>query len=275
MLNALEVPVLATHLKKRLIPKLLIQYRQIGALSRPVLVTTRQYREIHDVGDAVSQAKIYEAQLADELIVLNINSTPIADDKLMLSVIERLANETFMPITVGGGVRTLSDFSYLLNHGADKVCINAAALANPVLIRDAALQFGSQCVVVSIDFHHDDHGNPVVFSKSNRHIAPMHVVEWAKRAVEAGAGELLLTDVNRDGTGSGLNCEIGRAVVEQVSVPVILSGGCGLSTHFIEGFQQAGVAGIAAGTFFCFRDQNPIQTRAHIRNAGVPIRMEL
>ena len=267
--------MLDTSLKKRLIPKLLIRYRKIGSLLRPVLVTTRQYSDVYDMGDAVSQAKIYEAQLADELIVLNINETPIANDTAMLMMVQQLASETFMPLAVGGGVRTLSDFSYLLEHGADKVCINSAAIVNPSLISEAANQFGSQCVVVSIDFHKDSQGNNVVFSKHIKQSMPLDVVEWAVRAVDGGAGELLLTDVDRDGTGCGLNCALGRTVADLVPVPVILSGGCGLAEHFVDGFQYGGAEAVAAGTFFSFRDQNPMQTRAHIRNAGVQIRMEI
>jgi imidazole glycerol-phosphate synthase subunit HisF len=262
-----------TLLKKRLIPKLLINYRKIGTSIRPVLVTTKGYREHYDVGDAVSQAKIYEAQLADELIILNISSQAIESEKTMLKLVEKLAEETFMPLAVGGGVKTLDDFSSLLAHGADKVCINSAALKNPYFISEAANRFGSQCVVVSIDFHQDVSGRSCVFHGHNKPFSDQDVVEWAVQAVAAGAGEIFLTDIERDGTGMGLNCALGRAVSEAVSVPVILSGGCGLVEHFVQGFQQGGVEAVAAGTFFSFRDQNPMQLRAHLRNEGIPIRI--
>jgi len=264
----------ATRLKKRLVPKLLIKHRQMQRVLRPVLVTTRNYEEARDVGDPVSQAKIYEAQLADELVVLNIDGTPIGDDEVMLGLIERLASETFMPLAVGGGVQSVDDFSRLLERGADKVTINTVALDRPVLVAQAAGRFGAQCVVVSIDFRMDDLGRAIVHGDHAQRSTRRTVVEWAREVADRGAGELLLTDAGRDGSGSGLNCEISRAVADAVKIPIILSGGCGLAEHFVEGFTHGHAEAIAAGTFFCFRDQNPMQTRAHIMNAGIPIRME-
>ncbi len=264
----------STLLKKRLIPKLLVKHRRIGADMRAVLVTTRQYRDALDVGDAVSQAKIYEAQLADELAVLNIDGTHIGRDEPLLALIERLATETFMPLTVGGGVREIGDFALLLERGADKVCINELAFRRPELVSEAAARYGAQCVVVSIDFRTDAAGRAIAHTRHAGVPEHVDVVESAVRAAEAGAGEILLTDADRDGMGSGLNCDCGRAVAAAVSIPVILSGGCGLAEHFVEGFRNGGAEAVAAGTYFCFRDQNPMQTRAHIRNAGIPIRIE-
>jgi cyclase len=261
-------------LKKRLVPKLLIKHRQLGRVVRPVLVTTRAFREAVEVGDAVSQAKIYEAQLADELVVLNIDGTPIGDDELMLGLIERLAAETFMPLAVGGGVRTLGDFGKLLEFGADKVSVNTAALARPGLIGEAAARYGAQCVVVSVDFRCGDDGRPMVMREHAAQPTGRALLDWCREAVDRGAGELLVSDADRDGSGLGLRAEIAAEVSASVSVPVIFSGGCGRAEHFAEGFLRGGVEGVAAGTYFCFRDQNPMQTRAHIRNAGVPIRME-
>jgi cyclase len=263
-----------TRLKKRLVPKLLIKHRRVGPGMRPVLVTTRGYREALDVGDPVSQAKIYEAQLADELIVLNIDGTPIAGDEVMLGLIERLATETFMPLAVGGGVRSVDDFALLLQRGADKVCINTAALDTPELISAAAERFGAQCVVVSIDFRVAADGRAIVHRTHAQQPTSLTVLDWAMRAAAAGAGELLLSDADRDGAGVGLNCGVASEVSAAVAVPVILSGGCGLAEHFVEGFARGGAEAVAAGTFFALRDQNPMQTRAHIRNAGIPIRME-
>jgi cyclase len=261
-------------LKKRLVPKLLIKHQPFGRIVRPVLVTTRQFRSARDVGDPVSQAKIYEAQLADELIVLNIDGTHIGTDDTLLSLIERLASETFMPLTVGGGVRSVDDFARLLESGADKVSINTAALDRPALISEAAARFGAQCVVVSVDFRTDEDGTARVYSDHARVATGWSVAEWAKEAADRGAGELLLTDADRDGTGEGLACDVARVVTDAVMVPVILGGGCGLAEHFVDGFVRGGAEAVTAGTFFCFRDQNPMQTRAHIRNAGIPIRME-
>ena len=260
-------------LKKRLIPKLLIKHRLLGRSMRPVLVTTFGYRDVVEIGDPVSQAKIYEAQLADELIVLNIDSTPIGDDEIMLSLIERLAGETFMPLCVGGGVRSVSDFAKLLGRGADRICINSAALDKPALITEAASCYGAQCVVVSIDFRVGLDGRAQVMRDHAAASTGREVLAWAREAVDRGAGELLLTDADRDGTGSGLNWQVAQEVACAVAVPVIVSGGCGLAEHFVQGFRDGLAEGVAAGTFFCFRDQNPMQTRAHIRNAGVPVRM--
>lgn len=263
-------------LKKRIIPKLLIKNKALagGRVVRPVLVTTRGYDQVFEVGDPLSQAKIYEAQLADELVVLNIDRTPIAQDEPLLTVVEKLASQTFMPITVGGGVTNVEDFAVLLGRGADKVSINTAAVETPDLIGAAAARFGAQCVVVSIDAraHGGLEGN--VFTRGGTHDAGMPVLDWAVRATELGAGELLLTDITRDGSGLGLNVELGRAVADAVNVPVILSGGCGIAEHFVQGFRDGHAEAVAAGTFFCFRDQNPMQARAHVRSAGIPIRLE-
>lgn len=263
-----------TSLKRRLIPKLLIKHRRLGTLERPVLVTTRQYRDVLEVGDPVSQAKIYEAQLADELIVLNIDATPIGGDRVVLDLIARLATETFMPLAVGGGVRSVADFAALLERGADKVCINTAAIDTPHLITEVAARFGAQCVVVSIDFRTVPGSQPTVLRDCGREDTGIAVCDWARRVVDAGAGELLLTDVDRDGVGAGLNWQVCREIADHVRVPVIASGGCGLAQHFVDGFLKGHAEGVSAGTFFCFRDQNPMQTRAHIRNAGIAIRME-
>lgn len=261
-------------LKKRLIPKLLIKHRPVGRTVRPVLVTTRAYRESVEVGDPVSQAKIYEAQLADELIVLNIDGTPIKDDDTMLDLIERLASETFMPLCVGGGVRDVDDFGLLLERGADKVSVNSAALDRPELVTEAAGRYGAQCVVVSIDCREAKDGSLQVVRDHGQRPAGRELLDWAREAVARGAGELLLCDVDRDGSGAGLNIRLGREVALAVPVPVVLAGGCGLAEHFVEGFRDGLAEGVAAGTFFCFRDQGPMQTRAHIRNGGIPIRME-
>jgi cyclase len=261
-------------LKKRIVPKLLVRTRAIGASLRPILVTTRGFREEFEAGDPVSQAKVYEAQLADELAVLNIGGQPIAGEAAILAVIERLASETFMPLLVGGGVRTLEDFSLLLGRGADKVAINTAALAEPALVSRAADRFGAQCVVVSIDYRRDAAGRASVHGARARADSGRDVLEWARAVVAAGAGELLLSDADRDGGGGGLDLELGRAVADAVDVPVILSGGCGLAAHFVEGFLEGGAEAVAAGTFFNFRDQNPMQARAHVRSAGIPIRVQ-
>jgi cyclase len=162
----------------------------------------------------------------------------------------------------------------VLEKGADRVSINSAAVLNPSLITQAAERFGVQCVVVSIDFRCDvSQGKSMVFTHGGARNSNLDVINWAKRVVDAGAGEILLTDADRDGAGEGLNLVVGRGVADAVDVPVILAGGCGAAQHFVEGFKEGCAEAIAAGTFFCFRDQNPMQTRAHVRNAGIPIRV--
>jgi cyclase len=252
----------------------LIVNRAFGGQVRPVLVTTRNYDQVFDVGDPISQAKIYEANLSDELAVINIESRPVTTDVQLLDVIEKLASETFMPLAVGGGVTSIDDFALVLERGADKVTINTAAVQTPDLISRAAERFGAQCVVVSIDFRRDvATGRDLVHIRRASQNTGLEVVEWAQQAVAAGAGEILLTDADRDGFGTGLNVETGRRVAEAVDVPVILSGGCGLAQHFVAGFRDGRAEAVAAGTFFCFRDQTPMQARAHVRSAGIPIRI--
>jgi len=258
-------------LQRRLIPKLQLKAVQLGGRERMALVTTVQFGRVREVGDPISQAKIYEAQAADELVFLDLDATA-HQRGTMLQVVRQAAEQIFMPITVGGGVQTVADFRELLANGADKVSINTAALQNPTLITEAAGIFGAQCVVVSVDFKRTEGGDVRVWA-GGRQPTTWELVDWAREAERRGAGELLLTSVDRDGTEQGLDVEAVRRVTQAVSIPVIASGGCGLARHFVEGFAAAGADAVAAGTFFCFKDQNPMQTRAHIRNAGIPIRL--
>lgn len=261
-------------LKKRLIPKLLIQHREIGPLTRPVLVTTKQFRSSVDVGDPISQAKIYQAQMADELAVLNIDRTPLATDDLMLDLIERLAAETFMPLAVGGGVTSADDFGRLLDRGADKVVVNTGAFEDPSIIDVAARRFGAQCVVLSVDYRRGNDGKPLVHLDRASKPTDRSPQSWAKEGVERGAGEILLVDADRDGMGEGMDVDLCFEIAKDLTVPVILSGGCGLARHFSEGFLVGDAEAVSAGNFFAFKDQNPIQTRSHIRNSGVNVRMQ-
>jgi cyclase len=260
-------------LYRRLIPKL--QMRRSAASRRPrmVLVTTVRFDETLEMGDPVSQAKIYEAQAADELIFLDLDASTQSRDTVV-DVVRRAAEEIFMPFTVGGGVRTLADFRTLLSNGADKVSVNTAAVENPQLIREASDAFGAQCVVLSVDYRTRPDGSGWdVFTRGGKEATGKDLVRWAAEGEQRGAGEILLTSIERDGTGQGLDLAATRAVADAVSIPVITAGGCGLARHFSEGFTDGGASAVSAGTFFAFKDQNPMQTRAHIRNAGVPIRL--
>ncbi|HIK04478.1 MAG TPA: imidazole glycerol phosphate synthase subunit HisF [Trichormus sp. M33_DOE_039] len=258
-------------LKNRLIPKLQMKPSRFGATARMVLVTTKDFGEVIEIGDPVSQAKIYEAQAADELIFLDLDAS--TDNRsIILDVVKKAAEQIFMPFCVGGGVRSLEDVRKLLSNGADKVSINTSALENPDLINQAAEMFGSQCVVVSIDYRQEN-GNYIVYKKSGRVKTNWQPLAWAIEAQRRGAGEILLTSIERDGSRRGLDVELTRQVVDSLSIPVITSGGCGLAAHFVEGFLAGKAAAVAAGTYFCFKDENPMQTRAQIKNAGIPIRL--
>jgi cyclase len=235
-------------------------------------VTTVGFEKVIEIGEPVSQAKIYQAQAADELVFVDLDATRENRGPLV-EVVRRAAEEIFMPITMGGGVRSTEDFRRLLNHGADKVSVNTAAVERPDLLSEAAAVFGAQCVVLSIDYRRGPAGGWTVWTRGGTADSGRDLVEWAREGERRGAGEILLTSIERDGSTKGLDLEATRAVASAVSIPVITSGGCGLARHFVEGFLQGGADAVSAGTFFCFKDQNPMQTRAHIRNAGIPIRL--
>lgn len=256
-------------LKRRLIPKLQLRRSKFGG--RPVLVTTVRFSQTIEVGDPVSQARIYQAQAADELIFLDLDSQA-NDAAVVTAVVQAAAEEIFMPFTVGGGVRSVDDFRTLLSHGADKVSVNTAAFERPELITEAADAYGAQCVVLSIDARRRPDGYRVV-TNCGTAVHEMDPVEWAVEGQRRGAGEILLTSIDRDGTRTGIDVELTRRVVDSVDVPVIASGGCGKASDFGDAFIDGGADAVAAGTYFSFQDQNPMQTRSQIRNRGVPIRM--
>lgn len=258
-------------LKKRLIPKLQLKRMSLGTEAREALVTTVRYGQPILIGDPVSQAKVYQDLAADELLFLDLDATPEAR-RPNESVVAKASMHVFMPLTVGGGVRTLSDFRLLLTHGADKVCVNSGAVEDPTLLSRAAKVFGSQCVVLSIDYRLEADGVYRVSTHGGTRRTDLDPIEWAREGERRGAGEVLLTSIDRDGTREGLDIEVTRRASEALTVPVITSGGCGLAAHFIEGFEKGGADAVAAGTFFCFKDENPMQARAQLRNAGIPVR---
>ncbi len=256
--------------KKRLIPKLLLHGNAKGTNLN--LVITKKYTDIIEVGSPVSMAKIFQAQGADELIFTNIDSK-ITDLKILADIIDNVSEEIFMPITVGGGVKSISDFRLLLNSGADKISINTIALTNPELITQSAELFGAQCVVVSIDYKQDEDGNYWVYSNGGKIKTNYNPIEWAIKCEQLGAGEILLSSIDNDGMRNGLNNEINHQVSTSIKIPVIASGGCSLPSHFIDGFKNSEIEAIAAGTFFALKDQSFQQIRSHIKNAGIPIRI--
>lgn len=260
-------------LKHRLIPKLQLGLRRSFRGAQPVLLVTRQFGSRRAIGDPLSQAKIYEAQLADELILVDLERTE-ESWPVLLETLESVAHALATPLAVGGGVHSFEQVQALLDRGADKVVLNSAALEQPPLIDRVAAAYGAQCVVLSLDARPDPQSGWRVWSNGGRVDAGREVLAWAREAVDRGAGEVIATAVERDGTGEGLDLALTAALAAALAVPVIASGGCGLAQHFVEGY-QAGAAAVAAGTFFCQRDQNPMQCRSHIRNAGLPIRLEV
>ena len=257
--------------KKRLIPKLQLRTSAFNP-QKMVLVITKRFRDVIEIGDAVSQAKIYQAQAADELIFINIDR--IDKDIIKLSkVIHKVAEEIFMPITVGGGVTSENDFRVLLSNGADKIAINTIAVTDPAFITRTSEKYGAQCVVVSIDFKLDEGGSYKVYTNCGQQKTDLDPIEWAVEAEKRGAGEILLSSIDRDGMAQGLDLDITRKVSESVGIPVITSGGCGLAKHFTQGFLEGKADAVAAGSFFAHRDQNFMQTRSQIKNGGVNIRI--
>lgn len=259
-------------LKRRLIPKLQLALQNSFRGPKPVLVVTRQFDNRRAIGDPLSQAKIYEAQLADELVLVDLERSEQSWAVLLDTVIA-MAEALATPLAVGGGIRSFEQVQQLLDRGADKVVLNSGALAAPELIDQVASAYGAQCVVLSLDTRPDGHNGWQVFGEGGTQASGHQAVAWGCEAAERGAGELLITAIDRDGEGAGLDTALISALHAAVKVPVIAAGGCGRAEHFVAGY-QAGAAAVAAGTFFCQRDQNPMQCRSHIRNAGLPIRLE-
>ena len=258
--------------KKRIIPKLQLMNSTFDN-NLISLVTTEKFDRIIEVGDPVSQAKIYEAQLVDELILIDLSVHKGRENKdLLIDVLKNVAKEVFLPLTIGGGVNNLDDIRTLLMNGADKVSINSGIINNHKFLQDAARIYGSSTIVASIDYKEDENGNINVYSRGGKKKENICPIEWSKKVEDLGAGEILITDINRDGSKKGLGINILKQICKNATIPVIASGGCGNAAHFVEGFKMCNTDAIAAGTFFCFQDQSPMQTRGHISNAGFDIR---
>lgn len=256
--------------KNRLIPKLLLRSSKYQK-DKMVLVTTSKFQETVEIGDPISQAKIFDAQSADELIFLDLDASRNKRATL-ISIIKTVAEQIFIPLTVGGGVKSIEDFKLLLQNGADKISINAIALEKPDIINQASNKFGSSTVVVSIDYKFSD-GKNLVYSNGGKDKTNFNPEKWAIECEKRGAGEILLSSIDRDGTKSGLDIEMIKQVSNAVKIPVIASGGCGQASHFSEGYLKGNVRAISAGTYFCFKDEGFMQVRSHIKNAGIPIRI--
>ena len=226
---------------------------------------------IRDAGDPVELATYYSQQGADEIVFLDITATSDARDTVA-DVVERTAAQVFVPLTVGGGIRTLDDFQRLLRAGADKISVNSAAVKDPTLISRAAERFGSQCVVVAIDARRREDGSFEVYTAGGRNPTGIDAVEWAKECERLGAGELLVTSMDTDGTKSGFDVEMLNAVTAVVSIPVIASGGCGSLAHFAEMFEQTGCDAALAASLFHFGELTVPQVKEYLRGRNIPAR---
>ncbi len=226
---------------------------------------------IRDAGDPVALAKFYSDQGADEIVFLDITATSDKRDTVA-DVVERTASQVFVPLTVGGGIRTLEDFQRLLRAGADKISVNSAAVQDPTLISRAAERFGSQCVVLAIDARKRTDGTFEVVTAGGRTPTGLDAVEWAQQGEALGAGEILLTSMDADGTKAGFDLEMTRAVTQAVSIPVIASGGCGTLEHFAQVFQETGCDAALAASLFHFGELTVPQVKDFLRDKNIPVR---
>jgi len=259
--------------KKRIIPKLQIIESTIFK-NELVLVITQNFNQIKEIGDPISQAKIYEAQSADELILsyLSPSKSQVNNRNLFVEKLRELSKEVFIPICVGGGIKKLNDIEILLQNGADKIIINSISVQNPNFIKESSLSFGSQCIVVAVDYRVDNNNKIHIYSSSGKKKYQMDIYEWISNIVDLGAGEIVLTNIDKDGSMEGLDITNLNELTKKIQIPIISSGGCGNAQHFIEGFLKTKSDAIAAGTFFCMQDQNTIQTRSQIKNSGINVR---
>ncbi len=229
--------------------------------------------ELRDAGDPVELAKFYSAQGADEIVFLDITAT-FENRDTIADVVRRTCREVFVPVTVGGGIRTADDFREILRAGADKISVNSAAVKNPDLINAAAEKYGSQCVVVAIDGRRTGKtpSGFEVYVAGGRMPTGIDAVEWAAEANRRGAGEILITSMDRDGTKSGFDLELTGAVCGAVSIPVIASGGCGTLEHFSEVFERTGADAALAASLFHYGELTIDEVKAHIASKNIPVR---
>lgn len=226
-----------------------------------------------DAGDPVECAKVYDKAGADELVFLDITASSDARNTVV-DMVRAVAENVFIPFTVGGGIRTVDDFKKILREGADKVAVNSAAIMNPNLISEAAMKFGSQCVVVAIDAKRREDGSGWnIYKNGGRVDMGIDAVEWAIKACELGAGEILLTSMDCDGTKNGYDNELTRIVSDSVSIPVIASGGAGTLEHFKYAFEKGGADAALAASLFHFKELEIREVKKYLANEGIPVRL--
>ena len=251
-------------LSKRIIPCLDVKDGRV--------VKGVNFVDLRDAGDPVESAKFYNSQGADELVFLDITASS-DKRKTITDVVERTAREVFMPLTVGGGIRTVEDFREILLAGADKVAVNSAAVLNKQIISDAADKFGNQCVVLAIDAKRCEDGHFTVYINGGRKDMGIDAVEWAMEGERLGAGEILLTSMDADGTKNGFDIALTKAISEKVGIPVIASGGGGNCQHFTDVFEQTGCDAALAASLFHFRELTIREVKEHLRATGIPVRL--
>lgn len=237
------------------------------------VVKGTNFVNLRDAGDPIEIAKIYDAAGADELVFLDITASSDARE-IKADMVRRVAENVFIPFTVGGGIRTVEDFKMILREGADKVAVNSAAIMNPALISEAADKFGSQCVVVAIDAKRREDGSGWnIFKNGGRVDMGIDAVEWAVKAEQSGAGEILLTSMDCDGTKAGYDLALTKAVAESVGIPVIASGGAGTMEHFYEALTEGKAEAALAASLFHFRELEIRDVKQYLRDRGVSVRL--
>ncbi len=237
------------------------------------VVKGTNFVNLRDAGYPIEVAKIYDAAGADELVFLDITASSDARE-IKADMVRRVAENVFIPFTVGGGIRTVEDFKMILREGADKVAVNSAAIMNPALIREAADKFGSQCVVVAIDAKRREDGSGWnIFKNGGRVDMGIDAVEWAVKAEQLGAGEILLTSMDCDGTKTGYDLALTKAVAESVGIPVIASGGAGTMQHFYEALTEGKAEAALAASLFHFRELEIRDVKEYLRERGVSVRL--
>lgn len=255
-------------LAKRIIPCLDVKEGRV--------VKGVKFVNLRDAGDPVEIAKQYDSEGADELVFLDITASWEKRD-ILLDVVTRTAEAVFMPLTVGGGVRTTEDIRTLLKSGADKVSLNTRAVENPTVLKEGSEKFGAQCIVLAIDAKRKDANDPSkgweVFTHGGRTPTGKDAVEWAKEGVKLGAGEILLTSMDKDGTKNGYDLELTKAISEGVSVPVIASGGVGTLEHLAEGVLEGKADAVLAASIFHYREYSVKQAKEYLKQRGIPVRM--
>jgi cyclase len=231
-----------------------------------------RFEELRDAGDPVAVAAAYEKQGADELVFLDITASSDGR-KTMIEVVERTADQVFMPLTVGGGLRSVEDIRTMLHAGADKVSLNTSAVKDPELVRTASRAFGNQCIVVAIDAKRNAPGKWEVFTHGGRNSTGIDVIQWARQMREYGAGELLLTSMDADGTQAGYDIPLTRAVCDAVDIPVIASGGAGNLDHLTDVLRDGHASAVLAASIFHFGTYTVRQAKEHLKAAGLPVRL--